>query len=223
MRRGRPYVTVKAGLSLDGKVAGARGRRTAVTGPDSFVAVHRERAEVDAIAVGSETLLIDDPVLTARVAYRVQPLTRVVFDRRLRMAPGARMLETLDAGPVLVFTDLESRLSQPRVDALRAAGAQVEPIDAGEGSALFLGNALMRLAALGVTSLVVEGGPALHKAFFDAGLVDRVELFVSPRPLGPDGVDWMNLPRPVIAGLTGLAARPVGEDVMIEGYVHRTD
>ena len=74
-----------------------------------------------------------------------------------------------------------------------------------------------------ITSLVVEGGPALHKAFFDAALVDRVELFVSPRPLGPDGVDWMNVPEPVIARLTGLSARPVGDDVMIEGYVHRTD
>lgn len=223
MRRGRPYVTAKAGLSLDGRVAGAKGRRTVVTGPDSFVAVHRERAEVDAIAVGSETLLVDDPVLTARVAYRVQPLTRVVFDRRLRMTPAAKILETLDAGPVLVFTDLESRVSQPRVGALRAAGATVEAIDASEGPAAFLKKALMRLAALGITSLVVEGGPALHKAFFDAALVDRVELFVSPRPIGPDGVDWMNVPEPVIAGLTGLTARPVGDDVVIEGYVHRTD
>ena len=223
MRRGRPYVTLKAGLSLDARVASGRGRRTAVTGAESFIAVHRERAEIDAVAVGSETVLVDDPQLTARVAYRDRPLVRVVFDRRLRMTPAARLLQTLSAGPVILFTEDESPVSRKRRDELSEAGVQIEHVDSAGVSEVFLRASLTRLAEIGVTSLVVEGGPTLHQAFFAASLVDRVELFVSPHPLGPDGVNWMNVPQSVVAVLADRTATPLGDDVLIEGYVHRTD
>jgi diaminohydroxyphosphoribosylaminopyrimidine deaminase/5-amino-6-(5-phosphoribosylamino)uracil reductase len=223
---GRPFVTLKAALSLDGMVAAHPGVRTAITGPEANELVHRERAEVDAIAVGSETVMIDDPLLTARGVYRERPLVRVVFDRRLRTEPSARLFSTLDAGPVIVMSiaandpDRESRAA-----ALVSAGAQVEligePQDAGMTSASFLRAALGRLARLEVTSLVVEGGPALHRGFWDAGLVDRVELFVSPRPIGAHGVAWAALPDGSISSLADLTTMPVGEDVRIEGYVHR--
>ncbi len=95
MRRGRPFVTLKAALSLDAKVAAGRGQRTALSGPEALAEIHRERAEVDAIAIGSETLLVDDPVLTARGAYRHLPLARVIFDRRLQDAAERR--DSLDA------------------------------------------------------------------------------------------------------------------------------
>ena len=78
IQHGRPSVTLKAALSLDGMVAARRGARTALTGPEANALVHQERAEVDAIAIGSETLLVDDPVLTARGVYRDRPLVRVV-------------------------------------------------------------------------------------------------------------------------------------------------
>ncbi len=105
--------------------------------------------------------------------------------------------------------------------ALERAGAVIERINPGGGG--FLPEALRRLTGRGVSSLVVEGGPTLHDAFWRAGLVDRVELFLSPVVLGPDGVDWMPLPQGAIAGLANLSARPLGEDVMIEGDVHRPD
>jgi diaminohydroxyphosphoribosylaminopyrimidine deaminase/5-amino-6-(5-phosphoribosylamino)uracil reductase len=222
----RPHVTLKAALSLDGMVAARPGARTALTGAESSSVVHRERAEVDALAVGSETLLVDDPLLTARGVYRYRPLTRVVFDRRLRTPVSARLMSTLDAGPVVVVTGaLGDARRQQLADALRAAGAEIEVIDdadrvEGPESTRFLRAALNRLGRREVTSLIVEGGPMLQAALWDGGLVDRVELFVSPRAVGAAGVPWTALPDGGIASLHDLAAIPVGDDVRIEGYVN---
>lgn len=225
--RGRPFVTLKAALSLDGMAAARRGERTALTGPEANALVHHERAEVDAIVIGSETLLVDDPVLTARGVYRDRPLVRVVFDRRLRTPPAARLFSTLDAGPVIVMSVAASCSREPgRVDALASVGAHVEQVDEAEAegtgeaaSAAFLQGALARLARREIMSLVVEGGPALHAAFWRAGLVDRVELFISPRAVGADGVEWAPMPDGGIASLAELTATPVGDDVRIEGFV----
>jgi diaminohydroxyphosphoribosylaminopyrimidine deaminase/5-amino-6-(5-phosphoribosylamino)uracil reductase len=225
MRDGRPFVTVKIALSLDGRVSAGPGVRTRLTGPDADRAIHRERAEVDAIAVGSGTVLADDPSLTARIAYRYRPLVRVVFDRRLRIAPTARIFSTLAAGPVVVVTTAAGAEAAPdRTGALIAAGARVELVDGADGDAEtggFLRRSLARLAALDVTSLIVEGGPALHESFWRAELVDRLELFVTPRVLGPQGTPWFALPDGTIAGLEDRTATAIGEDVLIEGYVHR--
>jgi diaminohydroxyphosphoribosylaminopyrimidine deaminase/5-amino-6-(5-phosphoribosylamino)uracil reductase len=222
VRRARPFVTMKAALSLDGRVAARRGERTALTGYAANHAIHEERAEIDAIAVGSETVLVDGPLLTARGTYRSRPLTRVVFDRRLRTPSTARLMATLDEGPVIIFSTSASLRRDPaRAAALELAGATLEAIEPGDDR--FLRSALARLAQLEVISLVVEGGPTLHDAFWRAGLVDRVELFVSPRAVGPEGVDWIPLADGTIAGLHELSSKPVGDDVLIEGYVHGAD
>src|SRR5262249_27472487 len=100
----RPFVIAKAAVSQDFKIAAAAGRRTALTSSAANRHAQRVRAEVDAIAVGSGTLLVDDPLLTARGPYRERPLTRVIFDRRLRTPPSARVLSTPEAGPVMIVT-----------------------------------------------------------------------------------------------------------------------
>ena len=102
--RQRPFVTLKAAVSLDGMVAARKGVRTAITGAEANSLTHVGRAETDAIAIGSETAIVDDPLLTARGVYRDRPLTRVIFDRRLRTPAQARMFSTLDAGPVVIVT-----------------------------------------------------------------------------------------------------------------------
>jgi diaminohydroxyphosphoribosylaminopyrimidine deaminase / 5-amino-6-(5-phosphoribosylamino)uracil reductase len=222
MRMGRPFVTLKAALSLDGCVAAAPGQRTPLTGAASARAIHRERAEVDALGIGSETMLVDDPVLTARVAYRHRPLVRVIFDRRLRTPETASILATLDHGPVIVLASPDPRFAA-RADALARAGARIEAVEAEAGdSAAFLSAAMRRLVALGVNSILIEGGPTLHRAFWEASLVDRMELFIAPMNVGPAGVRWRSLPDGVLASLNGLRAVPVGDDVRVEGDVHRT-
>lgn len=224
VRRDRPLVTLKVAESLDGYVAAAPGARTALTGSAANRAIHRERAEVDALAVGSGTILVDDPLLTPRGAYRYRPLIRVVFDRRLRTPSTARLLSTLAAGPVIIVTTpLAAQREQARAEALAGAGARVEQIDGALDGGAFLREALARLATLACTSLVVEGGPRLHHAFWTSGLVDRLELFLTPKVLGQHGVPGAALPLGTAASLVSGSTRPLGDDVLIEGYVHRID
>jgi diaminohydroxyphosphoribosylaminopyrimidine deaminase/5-amino-6-(5-phosphoribosylamino)uracil reductase len=219
MRLGRPFVTMKIALSRDGYVAARRGLRTELTGSAANRLIHRERAEVDAIGVGSGTVLADDPVLTPRGAYRSRPLVRVIFDRSLRTPPSARILTTLDRGPIIVMTleppDPDRRR---RAEALRAAGATVEAAGSGPD---FLARALSRLGSLGVTSLVLEGGPALHAAAWAAGLVDRVQIFRTPRIIGAGGLEWLGDQVIQVERLHDVTTVALEDDVMVEGYVHR--
>ena len=224
MRRGRPFVTLKSALTLDGYVAQAPGMRTALTGPAANRAVHRERAEVDAIGVGSGTVLVDDPLLTPRGAFRQRPFARVIFDRRLRTPPDARVLSTAAAGPVIIVTTASAvRQAGSRAGTLAAAGARLEAVAEDAADDRFLGAALAQLAALDLNSLVVEGGPTLHEAFWRAKLVDRVQFFLTPHMAGPGGVPAAAFPVGTLGALIDSCARPLGDDVLIEGYVHGLD
>ena len=102
VQRRRPFVTQKSALSLDGRIAAAPGTRTPLTGRVANRLIHFDRADVDGLAIGSRTILADDPLLTPRGAFRQRPLTRVVFDVRLRTPPSARLLSTLSGGPVIM-------------------------------------------------------------------------------------------------------------------------
>ena len=109
----RPFVIMKAATSLDNRLTAREGERTPLTSEDSQRHAHAVRAEVDAIAVGSGTLLVDDPLLTARHVHRSRPLTRVLFDRRLRIPPSAKVFSTLEAGPVIIVTTPEAMANHP--------------------------------------------------------------------------------------------------------------
>ncbi len=220
MRHGRPFVTIKIATSLDGKIAARAGVRTRLTGAAADRLIHRDRAEVDAIAIGSGTVLCDDPLLTARGAYRARPLTRIIFDSRLRTPPSARIFGTLGAGPVIIVTSPETAAGAPaRVEALRLAGAGVEEVE----GPVRLTSMLSTLPARGMTSLIVEGGAALHEAFWNAGLVDRIQIYVVPRLIGDDGVGWLPFPVMSSPNIVERSARLVGDDTLLEAYVHRPD
>ena len=217
IERGRPYVILKAALSLDGRIAAAPGVRTALTGAAANRRVHRQRAEVDAIAIGSGTLLSDDPLLTPRGAYRARPLMRVVFDRRLRTPATARLLSTIERGPVVIVSTARACNAAPdRLRALEDAGARVI-VPAGED----LAASIQALEPLGVTSIVMEGGPTLHRAALDADIVDAVHVYITPGQVGPGGVDWIGGGRMAWEALHDRRATWLDEDVLVEGYVHR--
>ena len=222
MRRARPFVTMKVALSGDGYVAAGPGRRTQLTGPAATRFIHRERAEVDAIGVGSGTILADDPLLTARGAFRHRPLARVIFDRTLRTPPSARVLATTEAGPVTIVA-LAPRLPEERLraEALEAAGAQLELMTPPVPER-FLEMALSSLAAREISSLIVEGGPTLHAALWNAGLVDRVQIFRTAARLGPGGVPWLNDVERWLDRQAGRTTLALQDDVLIEAYVHGT-
>jgi diaminohydroxyphosphoribosylaminopyrimidine deaminase / 5-amino-6-(5-phosphoribosylamino)uracil reductase len=214
MRTGRPWVFLKAGVSIDGMIASAPGTRTQITSPASRSLAQRLRAEVDAIAVGSETVLVDDPLLTAREVYRARPLVRAVFDRRLRTPPTARLFQTTAQGPVVVLGGLRTRHPEA-AQALETAGARVESIEE------TVEGGLRRLAELGVQSVLLEGGATLQQAAWEAGMIDEVCLFVAPEPLGSGGVPLFREGGLSIAALSDLKTVAVGPDVFITGYVHR--
>ena len=217
VRTGRPFVTLKAATSLDGRIAAAPGRRTQLTSLPALRHAHGVRAQVDAIAVGSGTMLVDDPLLTVREVYRERPLTRVVFDRRLRVPPRARLFSTLAAGPVIVLTSTSAmRDSGVGVDALRAAGITVIGAERDD-----VRSGLQLLGSLGIQSVVLEGGAALHAAAWDEGVVDAVQLYVAPVSLGPDGVPLLGGRGFVSTSLVERRVDLLGPDVLIEGYVHR--
>jgi diaminohydroxyphosphoribosylaminopyrimidine deaminase/5-amino-6-(5-phosphoribosylamino)uracil reductase len=200
---------------VDGHIAARRGERTPLTSAAANRHAQRVRAEVDAIGIGSGTLLVDDPQLTARGAYRERPLTRVVFDRRLRTPPTARVLSTAEAGPVIIVTSAAAAGRAIARRRLEDRGAQIEIA----ADATF-GAALARLGARGIGSLLLEGGAALHVAAWDEGLVDFVRLYVTPHVLGTDGVPLLDGRPFASASLIGRRTEPLGADVLIEGYVH---
>jgi diaminohydroxyphosphoribosylaminopyrimidine deaminase/5-amino-6-(5-phosphoribosylamino)uracil reductase len=215
IRRRRPFVILKAAVSDDGFV-GRRDRRERLTGPVADRWFHRQRAEVDAIAVGSGTVLVDDPRLTPREVFRIRPLTRVLFDWRLRIPLSARVFSTLEAGPVIMMVSDDAARERPgAIEAATRRGATVEILAAPD-----LAGALGRLADRGVLSLLVEGGPSLQSAFAAAGLVDRVQRVATPVTLG-GGV----AAAPVVQEPPGTLARTLrlGGDTLSEFDVHRTD
>ena len=215
----RPFVIMKAATSLDNRIAARVGERTRISSEDSVRHSHGLRAEVDAIAVGSGTVLADDPLLTAREVHRRRPLTRVLFDRRLRIMPGARVFSTLDAGPLIIVTTPESiAKNRGRAEDLARAGAELAPINSGT-----LAEAFGRLADRQIVSLILEGGVALQASAWKAGLVDAVHLYVAPMTLGDDAVSWLDADTVSVAALLDRRVTPLGRDVFMEGYVHGID
>lgn len=218
-RHGRPFVILKAATSVDGYIAAAPDARTFLTSKDANRRAQFVRAGVDAIAVGAGTMLADDPLLTSREVYRERPLTRVVFDRRLRTPAHARVFSTVSAGPVIILTSqggIASRGEHAR--ALEAVGATILPI-AEPGLAPML-RALVRFD---VHSLLLEGGARVHAAAWDEVLVDCVHLYVTPRVIGPGGIPLLDRRRFSPAALVDARVEACGADVIIEGYVHRLD
>jgi diaminohydroxyphosphoribosylaminopyrimidine deaminase/5-amino-6-(5-phosphoribosylamino)uracil reductase len=216
MTRGRPFVTMKVAISADHRIALRPGVRTPLTGPAAARLIHRDRAEVDAVAVGSGTVLADDPLLTPRGAFRYRPLVRVVFDSRLRTPAESRLFSTLKTGPVIIVSSGAAvERARDRADSLVGAGAELLAV-AGDS----IVDALRQLAFRGVSSMIIEGGVTLHRAFWDAGVVDRVQMYMTPHRLGAGGLEWLPVPLP---GLGPMTRKLLGTDILLEGYVHRPD
>jgi diaminohydroxyphosphoribosylaminopyrimidine deaminase / 5-amino-6-(5-phosphoribosylamino)uracil reductase len=211
---GRPLVIFKTALSLDGCVAEAAGQRTSITSTEANLKSQLLRASVDAIAVGSGTMLADDPLLTVRDCHRLRPLIRVIFDRQVRTPPTARLFSTLDQGPVIILAGDRGDDAMTRAARLEALGATIVKSDA-------LRHSLGTLLRWEVSTLLVEGGPSLHAALAREGLVDAVHMIVAPRLLGARGVKWLDVETLPPSSLEVTRAEPRGVDTWIEADVHR--
>ena len=221
----RPFVTVKYAMTLDGKIATHTGDSKWVTGPEARGFVQRMRRVCDAILVGVNTALRDDPYLTSRDAdgnpLERQPL-RVVLDSVghtpvkavMFSQPGSTLIATTESAP------------DARVLALEQAGAEVVVLPSGEDRRVSLPALLDHLGSKGIVNLLVEGGGSVHGAFFDAGLVDKVYAFVAPvivggetslSPVEGSGVIMMD----DAWTLEDVRTQQIGPDWLIIGYPSR--
>jgi len=217
-----PFVTAKFAISLDGKIATRTGDSRWISGEESRKCVHQLRHEVDAIMVGVNTVLADDPQLTARSEegqpFERQPL-RVIVDSEARTPSTARLFG--EPGRTLVATT--SAASQAKVREFQEVGAEVLELLSREGQ-VDLEQLLRELGRREIISVMVEGGSTLFASFFKHGLVDKVIVFIAPIIIGGRGA------KTAVAGegaeriahalrLSRVKVERFGDDAMISGYV----
>jgi diaminohydroxyphosphoribosylaminopyrimidine deaminase / 5-amino-6-(5-phosphoribosylamino)uracil reductase len=210
---GRPGVTLKWAMTLDGRIATRSGHSQWISSPSGRRWGLAEREEHDAILVGSGTVLADDPRLDRRLGKAATPILRVVLDRRLRTPPDARLFSV--DGPVIVYT---TGGAAGRRAELEAAGAEVVVLGAVDPPSV-----LADLDRRGMRSLLVEGGAEVAAAFLEARAFDRVAVDIAPRliggrgapgPLGGEGFERLEDG----VALEGLRVRRRGADIILEGF-----
>jgi diaminohydroxyphosphoribosylaminopyrimidine deaminase / 5-amino-6-(5-phosphoribosylamino)uracil reductase len=212
MRTARPFVHLKFAMSLDGKIATRTGDSRWVTGAESRARVHELRHAYDAILVGAGTVQKDDPLLTDRSGLpRRRPLVRVVLDDKVQLSPESKLATTTTEAPVLVFGRLVNRdLSDKGVEIL-----SLDPSD--------LRSVLDELGRRSLQSVLVEGGASVAGAFIDAGLVNKVSVFIAPKIIGgteaPNAVAGKGVELMAEAlDLERVAVIQRGRDIEVTGY-----
>jgi len=182
IRTGLPFVTLKAAVTLDGKIATRTGDSKWITGEEARTETHRMRDESDAILVGVGTVLADDPKLTVRHIEGRDPV-RVVLDASLRTPPTAAVLDPgrTSSAETLIFHSHDAETS--RREALSAPGVELIPVSR-HARGVDVKEVLKVLGDRDVVRLLVEGGSHVHGTFLDLGLADRAAIFIAPRILG---------------------------------------
>ncbi|CAK8724161.1 MAG: diaminohydroxyphosphoribosylaminopyrimidine deaminase [Candidatus Electronema aureum] len=216
---GLPWVVLKAGMSLDGKISRVRGQGGPITGPESQQRVHELRDQLDAILIGIGTALIDNPALTCRLDNGRDPL-RLILDRQLRLPPDAKMLHQQSDAATWIFCENEASVEKQKL--LEQAGAIIHRIAVDHNGQLDLKQVLQRICSAGLTSVLVEGGATVHGAFLRAGLADEMQLFLAPYFIGDTGTPLLTGSVPLNLKLMEMTTEKLGEDVLLRGLL-RTD
>jgi len=210
MRTGRPFVHLKFAVSLDGKIATRSGDSRWVTGAESRARVHELRHAYDAILVGAGTVMKDDPLLTDRSGLpRRRPLVRVVLDDKVQLSAESKLAMTTCEAPVLVFGKAQHE-DLPGVEVVNT-----DPRD--------LVLVLLELGRRSIQSVFVEGGASISGAFIDAGLVNKISVFLAPKIVGgsnaPTAVGGKGVERMAEAlELERIEVVQRGRDIEVTGY-----
>jgi diaminohydroxyphosphoribosylaminopyrimidine deaminase/5-amino-6-(5-phosphoribosylamino)uracil reductase len=217
IRTGLPLVTLKAGMSLDAKVAPAPGSVHSpwITSEASRTHAQGLRHAADAILVGIGTVLADDPALTDRTGLpRRRPLLRIVLDSSLRIPVESQLVKTADANLLIVcapaFTENHT------ASTLRERGVEVIGIAPDDHWRSLLAN----LAQRQVTSLLIEGGAGVYASALQSGVVDKLALYIAPKIMGGEALAAFSSPLPHPVELRQFRARRIEEDLFLTGYVH---
>ena len=208
MREKLPWVTLKAASTLDGMSAPGTRRTIAVTSEPALRHAHALRSRVDAIVVGADTVLADNPQLTARYGADRSPL-RIILDGELRTSAAARVYDSGSAHALLITGPASARKLAPF--AARGVTVWQYPKPWVPLRALAL-----RLARQGVLHLLVEGGAATHAAFLQAGLADELHLYLAPKLLRAGALTWSGAGKPV--ALRDLTVEALAPDLFVHGF-----
>lgn len=216
-----PFVVAKAAMSLDGKIATRTFSSQWISSPKTREYVHLLRGEFDALMIGINTLLQDDPQLTVRHPnWGRKRAARIILDSHLRFPPKAKILSTLDKGNIFVFTLPQS--SKKKVETLRKKGAEVVPLPQ-SGSKIDLKKVLLWLAKQQISSVLVEGGAHLLTSMLEEKLVDKILVAISPKLIGGKNAPsffqgrGLNLIQDSLR-LKKTNSFPIDEDIIVEGY-----
>ena len=212
----RPQIVLKIAMSLDGKITKNQGSRTQLTGQESQTNVHECRKRFDAILVGIETVLIDDPKLTVRHVTRDKDPIRIVLDSQLKMPSESLVLphnSDSDARMIVACTTMASDSDCHR---LEQKGAEIWGIE-GNSKSIDLHVLSARLGHEGLLSVLVEGGALVHQSFLTEGLVDDVLVYIAPTILGgSEALSWIS-EQMCLSQKMSFSAPPkqIGDDILI--------
>ncbi|MDH3349732.1 MAG: bifunctional diaminohydroxyphosphoribosylaminopyrimidine deaminase/5-amino-6-(5-phosphoribosylamino)uracil reductase RibD [Desulfobulbaceae bacterium] len=220
---GMPWVVMKAGMSLDGKISYQSGQGGKITSSRSAEKVHLLRDKLDAILIGVGTAEIDNPSLTVRLENGLgrDPL-RIVLDPDLRLSPSAKMLSLTSSAETWLFCKQNS--NSERYAALKERGAIIHEVSNGMDGRLDLSEVLKILGKNNIASVLVEGGAKIHGSMLRSGLVDEVNLFIAPFFIGDkgvsllDGISFVN--REQALKLRDVETTMIGEDILLKGYLN---
>jgi len=214
----RPFVILKLGQSMDGKIATAQGESKWITGERARQAVHRLRDEVDAVMVGIGTILKDNPSLDCRINGGRNPY-RIVLDSRLRIPLNSKVLGHGDRKTIVVTT----KGAWGKISKIEATGSRVIIVSE-KGGRVDMGGLMDELGRMGIMSVMIEGGSSIAASALSEGIVDKVMFFIAPVIIG--GIDAI----PSVGGRSPLSLKDsirikririkrVGEDILFEGYI----
>ena len=221
---GRPFTLLKCAATLDGRIATRTGDSKWVTGEKSREFVHQLRHTVDAILVGINTVKKDDPSLTTRLAEgRGRDPVRIILDTNLCIPPDARVLR-LDSNSDTILVAARP-VSEEKRAALEKDGVRILDSQPGKGL-IDMRRLVDQLGAMGITSLLIEGGSRVAASALEAGIVDKIMFFYAPKISGgDDGVPICRGKGPEFMDdciqVSDIAVRRFGDDVMVEGYIEK--
>jgi len=216
-----PFVILKAAVSLDGKIATSTSASQWISSPATRKYIHLVRGEYDALLVGINTIIRDDPMLTVRHPHwRGKKQVRIILDSGLRIPLKARILETLSRGDILIFTGPQGPTRKRKT--LEERGARIVPVSLSQGR-LDLHEVLAWLAQHDISSVLVEGGGRIHTDFLEKGLGDKFLITVSPKLIGgnraPSFLQGKGIQNMEDAqNLRGIREFRIQDDILIEGY-----
>ncbi|MBI5700853.1 bifunctional diaminohydroxyphosphoribosylaminopyrimidine deaminase/5-amino-6-(5-phosphoribosylamino)uracil reductase RibD [Candidatus Saganbacteria bacterium] len=220
---GRPYVILKAAMSMDGKIATRTGDSFWITGIESRIRGHHLRNIVDAILVGINTVIKDDPELTVReIAGKIKNPIKIILDPRARIPLNSKVLKIEPENTILVVSD---NAPKAKLQKILKTKAEVLKIKTKKGL-LDLDHLTKELGKRKIASILIEGGGLTNAHALSSGIVDKVNFFVSPKIIGGEkaktpieGLGIDKLSRAI--KLKDLTCERVGEDLMLEGYIIR--